>query len=124
MANITEIAKLVLERTKEGRLAWEATADENSYLATLGNQSVRISRSSLPGSVYYVFSVLNKDGREIETLSTTPSNIWINSVLELGSATPLGTINDFLPMIFQLALRRAMDVDKELEELAKILSAR
>ncbi len=121
MANIAEIAKLVLERTKEGRLAWEGTADENSYLATLGNQSVRISRSSLAEDLYY-FSVLNKDGREIETLSTTPNNEWMNFLLEHVYATPLD--KNTLPIIFQLARRRALDVDKELDELAKVLSAR
>ncbi len=122
MANIAEIAKLVLERTKEGRLAWEGTADENSYLATLGNQSVRISRGSLAGDEYHFFSVLNKDGREIETLSTTPDDAYSNWILEHVYATPID--KNTLPIIFQLARRRALEVDKELDELAKVLNAR
>jgi len=124
MANIAEIAKLVLERTQEGRLAWEATAGENSYLATLGNQSVRISRgydgmeSNAP---VYSLSVLNKDGLEIENLST-PIGEWMKALQERAFATPID--KNTLPMIFLLARRRALEVDKELDELAKVLSAR
>ncbi len=110
MPNITEIVPMILERTKEGRLDWAITANVNSFLATLGNQSLKITRT--PETLYenegYSLVVLNKDGVEIDQTS----------------ASIRSTEGKQLANIFGLARRRALNVEEELDELVKMLSSR
>ena len=109
MADLTQIPALVLERTKEGRLDWEPTVRENSFLASLGNQSLKITyMGEEPFGGQYSLVVLNKDGVELET---------IDAVAGTTEAEPLRNI-------FEFARRWALNVDEELDELVKVLSAR
>ncbi|MBI4339342.1 MAG: hypothetical protein HY680_05250 [Chloroflexi bacterium] len=105
-----QIANLALGRTKEGKLLWEATARESLFLATLGNQSLQISHSPETSAEEetYSLSVLNRDGLELERLSATYRDGAYESLKE----------------VFVLVRRQVLDVDKELEELANVLSAR
>lgn len=112
MADINQIATLALERTEKGRLLWEATVYQGSFLTTLGNQSLRITYSpeTPEDDEGYSLAVLNKDGIELDRLSAG----WRNNRV----------VYDSLKNLFILARRQALDVDKELDELAKLLSTR
>ena len=72
MADISVILTKLLERTNQDKISWQTTADEDAFLAVLGNSSVSISaQHSLLISSEYILRILNHEGREIERIVTS-----------------------------------------------------
>ena len=86
----------IINGTLNGTVRWEATADENEFLATLrGSHSLSITRA--PGNNPDVLSLRNSLGQEILTLDATDD----------------GRINS----LFTAARRNAFNVDKTIDEI-------
>lgn len=106
MAEITDVLTKLVERTGQNKVGWKPTADEKTFMALIGDNSVTISS---PKGLYVpdvVLRVLDKDGREIDRLDSTAKG---------GELTPE------LRQLFEKARSVALSVPKELDELLKEL---
>ena len=69
MAEIQEVATKLLERTTQGKIAWQTTAVENDFVAVIGERSV-VMETFLSGWDEGVrLKILDKEGRELEALT-------------------------------------------------------
>lgn len=103
MAEIYEIIPKLIERTDQDKLPWQTTADEETFVAVVGNLSVSIA----PRGYHYFFQVLNEEGREIEHLYTALVDD-IEAQIEL---------QEMLSDLYGKAKRNALQVDSKLDEL-------
>ena len=93
MAEITDVLTKLLELTKENKIGWQTTSDEDVFSAVFGNQSVLVSGETLIN--LSSLKILNKAGVEIETL------VGENDINKL----------------HRIARRIALGVDSQLDEL-------
>ncbi len=113
MAEISDILTKLLERTNQDRISWQTTADDQTFLAVLGNSSVSIDEDyDRYGGIVYVLKILNKEGREIERINSNTSsdehgNTWRSELSEL----------------YIKARRVALGVDSQLDSLLQELEA-
>jgi len=111
---LIRIAQLIYEKTKNGEIKWEATADEGTFQASLSNYSILIKRSpnvSLPVTTLnltnFTLQICNEQGQVIEELTEYTA---IAADFKIGE-------------LFELARRMAMDVEKALDDLIGTLEA-
>ncbi len=112
---LIRIARLIYEKTKNGEIKWEATADEGTFQASLSNYSILIRRLpnvspviTLVGNpTYFALQICNEQGQVIEELTDYDA---VAADFKLGE-------------LFELARRMAMDVEKALDELIGTLEA-
>ena len=98
MAEITHIIAKLIERTDQGKVAWKPTASEQTFVAVIGNTSVRVTK----GLVHSLeLKVLDRAGREIYALDDNQS----------------GEYRKDLAQLHEKARRFALGVDRQLEEL-------
>ena len=120
MANdkLIRLARLIYEKTKNGEIKWEATADEGTFQASLSNYSILIKRSPTVSMLaptallsttyfYFILQICNEQGQVIEELTQSEAAAADFKIEEL----------------FELARRMAMDVEKALDELIGTLEA-
>ncbi len=103
MANTAEINDIILkllERTDQGRVDWEATVNEDVYVAVIGNLSVSLNQDFRKG---VTVQILDEQGREIRALSSSSGE-----ALEVSAA---------LGELYSKAKRSALQVDSRLDEL-------
>ena len=100
MAKIEEILERLHELSSEDKIAWSATADPSTFSAVLGNSSAIISR----GESNFHFKLLNSLGDDLDELY---SGDWGNPLIEY---------------LYELARRRALKVDAELDDVLVELS--
>ena len=103
MADINEIFVKLLERTNQGKVQWEPTSDEDTFVAGVGNLSVSLTKYR-NGNL--IFRILNEQGREIQSGN---SNDWVFDD-SLGGPPPLEELYD-------QAKHGALQVDARLDEL-------
>lgn len=101
---LLEVARILFEKTENGEINWEATANDNVYQAPLSKYSTLIERNIDEESdrPYHQLKICNEEGREIEVLSS-----W--------EASTEGDVD--LRALFELARRKAMGVEKALDEV-------
>ena len=76
MADITDIITKLLERTKEDKVSWQTTADEDTFIVAVGGTSTSVSAYEGRYRDQEVrFRVLNWQGREIERYDTGKSGL-------------------------------------------------
>lgn len=110
MAEITDILTTLLERTRQDKVGWQATADESTFVAVLGKASVAIEDIRYDGMI--VLRILNQEGIEIE------------SMVGVGASTKTTQEEDEqLKELYSKARRVALSVDSQLEDLMKELEA-
>ena len=114
MADVADILTKLLDLTKESRVAWKPTVNEDTFSAVLGSKSVLVENDRN----VYVLRILNKKGVELERLR---SELTIVGVSSPSDERP---IEDALSSLHHLAKRYALDVANELdqfmEELEKV----
>ena len=107
MAEITDIISKLLERTNENKVSWKTTADEETFIAVVGNASTSMHAYQSKNGQEMQFRILNSEGIEIEIYDTyTRFN---------------PDIADELAGLYRGARRVALGVDSQLDELLKAL---
>jgi hypothetical protein len=103
MAEITDVLLKLKERTTQGKVAWRATPESQTSVATIGSNSGQTMAELLPIAV---LSILNASGDEIEKFQAAVSDddYWKAVVLDLQRA----------------ASRVALGVDETLDALGKV----
>ena len=104
MAEVTEIFSKLLERTRESKVLWKSTTSPQTFVAVIGDHSVMILVND---SGRAIFSVNNKTGETIETMSGSKYSTigWQSELREL----------------HELARHIALNVDSELDKLLRAL---
>lgn len=103
MANLEDIAEKVLERTREGKLSWEITVDEDVFQAVIGENSILVTEHR---SFLHSIRILDEQGRELDTL-----------------VYKLSDDGDLLQRVYIEAKRKALNTDVQLSELLEKLEA-
>jgi len=102
------IVQKLIEQTEIGSIEWKLTDDEKSFLHSTSNSSIVVTRrrGALAGPVE--LTVLNKLGREVETISTRQTIDEVDAKQEL---------EDLWELARQSALKVNEELDQVLEEL-------
>lgn len=100
MAEITDVLLKLKERTNQGKVAWKATSEPQTFVATIGSNSAMVSLDFYANAV---LSILNASGDEIEKFDSGVSDddYWKGEASNLQRA----------------ARRIALGVDETLDEL-------
>ena len=104
----------LLDRTIEGKLEWEKTANRNTFLAVLQESTIAISQdfeadAEFP-SVSYTFDFRNENGEIVESIDVFDS-VEEREIFEKAN------------QIFDLARQQSSTVDKTLDHILEQLAA-
>jgi hypothetical protein len=103
-----QLMRKVETKTASGEVAWEATAEEDMYQATLGGFIIQISELPGENGLNYRLAIVNNEGRVVESVSSLDF-----AAIELPSwETPPYQL---LKAIFDGARRVAMGADKAID---------
>ncbi len=111
MAYNKKVAELVASLTELSRrdgIEWEETADESTFQALVSNSLVTISRMGLDSESDYQFKVMGASGRVLEEATVSHP---------LSVTGEVGASWYELADLFELARRRALNVDEALSGL-------
>ena len=117
MAEVTDIITKLLERTNENKVSWQTTADEDTFIAVVGDTSTLVSAYEgrldlMAGKQEVRFRILNREGREIERYDTS---------FTILNFERLKDIDNSLAQLYAKARRFALGVEDQLDELLKAL---
>jgi hypothetical protein len=100
MADLTDLAAVVLARTQQGKLKWGALSS-GGYYTKIGQNTITIDR--VVGSVPNNFSLrfTNDQGKVVETVTSR--------------------VYDNLGQLYELARRQALQVDETLSTIKRAL---
>ena len=115
MANMTDILTKLIEKSRDGKIAWRDTSSKQKFLAMLGETGVAIDFDT--STDVYELQVIDKHGRVIESISAEYRPYGI-SVLD-----PDVKVADTLKELHEIARRSALNIDLTLDELASHLDA-
>ena len=117
---VAHLIDLLLDKTREGKISWESTANSDAFVSSLGLYGISIRRN-VPHTVArgfalfgdtrpaYVVSFLNEDGELFDSQSeNSPSSAGYEKLEEL----------------FTLARRSAHNVNESLDNLLQELESR
>ena len=100
----------VLSKTREGRVRWQATADESEYIAAIGGQfTLSVSEYRESNSYIgtgYALALKDQDGRELMRMTDADEGIKSADVMEL----------------YETARRQALRVDEKIDKVLGELS--
>jgi hypothetical protein len=107
IARLGELIESLVEKTRAGRLRWKPTASESTFATAFGGEyGLVIAQASLrSGPVYYLF-LRDAEDRELFSISSLDTKIPVAAEL---------------PVLYELARRQALDVDKKVDELLRKL---
>ena len=100
MAAVNDVLNKLLEKTNENKIPWDTTADEDAFVAPLGNVSVMVDSWEVSSQKYYIMRILNNMGTVIESLDSDEGQVY--PVLE---------------DLYVKARRVALGTDSQLDEL-------
>jgi hypothetical protein len=109
-----QLVKRLLDSTHSGQTTWEVTGDDNAFLTSFPNYSIRIiflHPGNQPDPDYYL-QIINQDSQLIEEFSDT----------ELGS--DMNNIRESFRMMrdmYNTARRNALGVDKAIDDILEAL---
>ncbi len=95
MAKIEAILQKLIQLSNEGKIEWAPTVDPLKFSAALGSSSVVIAKD---GHTFYL-NLLNRSGDDLDHMD---SGEWGNPSME---------------QLYDLARRRALNVDAELDNV-------
>ena len=105
MAEITAILDKLLERTNQDKVVWKSTADERTYVAVIGKNSVVVQKDHrLFG---FEMRILDQQGREIDQLQF--------------EGAPGANVQSQLRDLYHQARRLALGVDNQLDKMLQEL---
>jgi hypothetical protein len=113
--SLIKLTRLLLDRTVEGKLTWEATPHKSVFVAGLPDGAVRVKQPSeglglgLPVDSDIVLEVLNTEGSVIAELRT--SGFGDRNHLEA----------DTLRELYETVRRQVLRVDETIEDLINFL---
>jgi hypothetical protein len=119
MSNIARVLEGLINRTHEGKLQWQTTADPDRFLAAVDMIAVVISRLStglLLADERYRLEILNDEGTTVEVLETDDAFEMVPS-----ERLPTAEQAQKLIRLFTLARRSDLDTEATLEKLANSL---
>ena len=99
---LASLVDILLEKTREGKVSWEATVRENTFIAAFGRYGVAISSERFG----FVLMFSDESGNEIETKIENAVNSPDNGNLE---------------ELFTLAQRSAYNAEESLDNLLREL---
>jgi hypothetical protein len=102
------------DRTTEGKVSWERTADEGVYQVSFPNYTVRIfSRPAGEEEFEYVVQIVDQEGTVVEEATNG----------DLAAAATAGRSSAYRLMgdLFKQARRKAMGVDQALDAIMESL---
>jgi hypothetical protein len=101
------------QKTEEGKVSWERTADEGMFQAAFPNYTVQVfSRVNRDETVDYVVQIRDEDGVVIEEAT--------EEVLKVGKYDR-DTL-ELLAKMFRNARRKALGVDKAVDSILSVLT--
>ena len=119
MDKMTSILGKLIDLTQEGKLKWSETADQDGFIATVGNLGVIVRYLGRPfGNERHKFEILNRDGRIAETLETDDEVVFITDEIIASDDQAHA-----MARLYSLARRSALDADATLDDLAQQLDA-
>ena len=105
--SIDKLVSKLTELSQHDKVAWEETADENVYLATIGDFVVTLGRGGSSAFSAYIFRVLGEKGKIID-----------EAFVVRPSPGDLSYPNwDRLRVLHELARRRALHSEKAVTDL-------
>lgn len=108
-----ELARKLLERTREGKLAWEEWG--TGFKVTMPNEyQFYVNRMYSEGDTTLIFSMQDDNGKELFEVRLTDDP---RTLIER---------NQFLQELkelYELARRKALDVDRKLDEVSGLLDS-
>ncbi len=102
MAILADLTRTILERSREGKLAWSELSDAG-YIATIGGNSIVIDRGRTGG---FALRITNEQGKMVENATSE----------QVEAVSPTS-----LQEIYELARRQALQVDETLMKLKRAL---
>jgi hypothetical protein len=106
---IDKIVAKLTELTEQDKVAWEETANENTYLASVSNFVVTVGRGGSSAYAGYHFRILDNTGKIIEEALATLS--------APGTRDAVHQDWDRLRVLHELARRRALQSEKVVSDL-------
>lgn len=116
---LTRVIVRLKEKTDEGKIEWEATANDNIFIASFPDQSIRIEKvnqSSIHDgflaavtATKYVITILDSAGKEIESTNDAQMTNQIQNSTY------------FFMTLFNAAKRYACGIDSALDKLLNAL---
>lgn len=105
----------ILEKTIQGRLEWETTANENTFLAVLQDSTISITRG------YYEFYLTPPSGKELYIFDFRNENGSIVESIEVS----FGEDKNYekATRIYDLARQQSSTIDKNLDHILEQLAA-
>ena len=108
----------LLDRTREGRLAWTPTATQDEFVASVGDVSIAIREIS-QGSIFaprHRMEIINSDGWAIDSLDSA-------GILASGISGPVANAEQAVKLrsLYQGARRSKFDVQSTLDKLVEDL---
>ncbi len=113
------IIEKLLERTEEGKLKWKTTANRNTFLAVLKDNSISVSYDFGPAEEFiqaediYTFDFRNENGEIVESVTVMRHNVGGEYIEEFDKAE----------IIYNLARQQALKVDKTVDRILEQLAA-
>ena len=104
---ILGIAEKLVERSRKGEVTWQETVDEDEFAVSFPDYSIVIERVRRVGlNARYRLSLMSKNGFRLDSLSPEAS----------GGGHP------DLKELFEIARRKALQVDERLDQALKALN--
>jgi hypothetical protein len=116
MATIQDILTKLLERTKNNKILWKATAVEDTFVAVIGELSAEVRGD---GRTWTELRIRDKEGRTLELLMAGREEHTDMKSLHFGSYW----IQE-LDELLVTARRMALASDRKLSELLHLLDTR
>jgi hypothetical protein len=102
------LAERLLERTRDGRVAWEQTDRELTFATVLKPGSVRIGRTTTAG---YSLVVTNGQGTTLEQVAVDPDDPF------QATSTSMAALVRILPQLHEMVRRQVLEVDSTLDSM-------
>ncbi len=121
MNEIDKILEGLVQRTDDGKLKWNPSAESGEFVASVGAISVvvrQLSESYLHVPARHQLEILNDEGSTVEVLETNDEYGLVPS--DRRATIPQAQI---LSSLYVLARRSALNTQSTLEKLARDLGA-
>jgi hypothetical protein len=107
-----QLLNILLEETHTGKIKWNETVDDDAFRVVFGSGLVRIESQLSPENEtpFFVVSLLNRQGRTIETLAVGPNEVTY-------PAPPVSY--SFLSDLYTAARASARAADEVLDNILK-----
>ena len=109
MTRLGEVARKLIERTNQGAVEWTPIGLERTLQAEFGKVTVVISQDVVRNNrAVHQLSVLNEEGRTVDSLSSLNTEFRISRILE---------------NLYHTARKTSRKTDETIDELLAILDA-